>query len=882
MTRIRFLIRNLIRRHTTERLLDDELKAALDIIANEKIARGVYPAEAYRQARLELGGVEQVKEEVRRSRLIAPLDSVVADVRYSARILRKNRAVTIIAVLSLALGIGANTAVFSVINGLLLKPLPVDDPQRLVLFRIPVQGQNGLSMGMSYQTFEQFRARSQSFSGIIAHADPGTRRMSDASGEEFEIVRADVVSANYFSVLGIHPLLGRIFEPASTAVEVETVISHAFWQRRFGSDPNVIGRTITLNDRPARIIAVTPRAFTGLQIDRSPDLWLPLEVVTGAQLKNARDALWLGLTARLAPGVTVDQARAEVDAIFRQLRSESAGPAPGAMSLAQRIELESGETGWTLLRSNFSRQLFILMGIASLLLLIGCSNVSSLLLARGASRRQEIAVRLAIGGGRIRVLRQLLTESATLSGLSAITGFVLAGWGTRVLLIYIPHDTGSALNTGFDTRVLLFTTAISILSTALFGIVPALTGTKVDLAPTLNGDVRGDSWLRPSGLNRLNVMFQVALSVVLQVGAGLFLRTLWNLQTFDAGFDRHSVVQFSLNPGPGFDRQQVISLHKQMLDRLVNLPGVSSVTFSANAMLSEATRTGGFGQIEGYQRGADEIISTQWVFVAPKFFETVGLRLARGRGITAGDESTRVLVINQAMARRYFADRNPIGKRLSRGGDSVYEVIGVAEDAKYHTLREDTPYVVYAPFSSEASPINSFSLRTTLDMGRLATAVRQIAKDVNPRIIIGELRTMAEVAGATIVQERLLGHLGALCSIVALLLACIGVFGVLSYYVTQRTREIGIRMALGARSEQVVAAVLHDTIITVVFGLILGLAGALAATHFISSLLFGISPTDPATIVTAFAVLLFAAALAAYVPARRAANIDPLVALRYE
>jgi predicted permease len=382
-------------------------------------------------------------------------------------------------------------------------------------------------------------------------------------------------------------------------------------------------------------------------------------------------------------------------------------------------------------------------------------------------------------------------------------------------------------------------------------------------------------------LNRLNVVFQVALSLVLLVGAGLFLRTLQNLRTLDAGFDRENVLQFSSNPGSGFSRPQLLLLHQEILARLEGLPGVISGTFSGNGMLAGAMRTGGF-QIDGYTRAPNENMTANILFVAPKFFETVGLPLTVGRGITAADENSKVVVINETLANRYFSGRTPIGQYLRRGNQGDFEIIGVARDAKYLSLREPSTSAVYAPFSVDASPINAFALRTEGDRSALAAAIRQVAKEINPRILVSDLRTMGDVADATIVQERLTAKIAAFCSLLAVFLACLGLFGVLSYHVARRTKEIAIHMALGARPRQIVRAVMRETAMMIGSGLVLGLLGALAATRIVSTLLFGVSSTDAVTMITAVLTLVAAAAIAGYLPARRAARVDPLAALRHE
>ena len=824
----------------------------------------------------ELGNLTLAAENARREWGWTALESTWKDLCHGIRMLRKHKAFTAVAVFSLAVGIGANTAVFSVIDALMLKELPVKDPDRLVIFRVPVREGNA---GVSYPALEQLRVRAKSFSGIVGHGEPSSARVSEGNEQSFELVRLDQVSANFFSVFGVNAVLGRTFPEDSEPSETQVVISYGFWQRKLGMDANGIGKAIRLNGRPATIIGVAPQGFRGIDVARDTDLWMQLErvVVVNPQLREPNTA-WLTLFARLGPEQSIERAQAEMDVLFSQMSSEGA-PERRYFRLGEtRLELKSSAAGWTPLRERFAQQLKILMGMVAFLLLIACANVSGLLLARGAARRKEIAVRLAIGGGRSRLVRQLLVESASLAGVAALGGLVFAYWATRLLLRYVAQQADSSLIAGLDARALLFTTGISILTVALFALLPALTTTKLDITPTIK-DHTPEYGRRRRGftLNRSNVVFQVALSLMLLVGAGLLLRTLRNLRTFDAGFDRENVLQFSINPGPGLTRPQVIAIHAEMLPRVAALHGVTSATYSANAMLAPATRQGSFSSVEGYVPAPNERIVAQWFFVGPKFFETVGLPLIMGRGITEADENSKVVVINESLSKKYFAGRNPIGRHL----DS-YEIVGVARDAKYHTLREETPVALYAPFSPTASPINAFFLRTTGDRSSLPAAIRQIAKEINPRILVSDLRTMAEVADATIVQERLIAQVSGFFSSLALFLAAIGLFGLLSYNVSQRTKEIGIRMALGARSREVIGMVLSETVLVVGIGLAFGACGVFVLSRYISNLLFEVSPTDAMTILIAGLVLIGAAALAGYFPARRATRVDPLTALRYE
>jgi predicted permease len=843
------------------------------------------------------------------------MGSLLQDLRYGLRTLLKNPGFTAAALLSLALGIGANTAVFSVINALMLKILPVNEPRQLVFFT--VAGARGTSENFPYPFYEQFRDRSQACSGVIASGGANKVKMivgePGASGAT-EPVLAEIVSGNFFSVLGVNAVVGRTLtadDDKESDPQATAVISHGLWQRRFGLDPAVVGRKVTLNDVPFTIVGVAPPGFFGFVVGREPDLWWPMRMLPQVEpgnkdLKNL-GSWWLRIMARRHPGASIEQARAEMDVIFQQLLADYAaaraakwGPTERRNFLERRIELQSGSTGWTWLRKRFAQPLQILMAVVGLVLLIACANVANLLLARAATRQREIAVRLAIGAGRLRLIRQLLTESVLLALAGGALGLLFANWGSRMLLAYLPQQAAAAFDVSPDARIFGFTMAISLLTGALFGLAPALRATRVDLTSALKdqsiGIRKGRFRLK---LNKFLVVTQVALSLFLLVGAGLFVRTLQNLKGLDAGFDRENVVLFDIEPGKEYDRARRINLYKQLSERLEALPGARLASLSSQSLLAG----GSYEQkvsVEGYTSQPDENMYCHGLYVGPKFFSAMGIPLLAGRDIGPQDErqieeggtpqsgvriELRVALINQTMAQYFFPNQNPIGKRFYLGskGSNPVEIIGLVKDAKYQTLREKTPRTFYLPYFHESGVGGiTFALRNDGAQAGFAAAVQNAVREIDPKLQALDLRTMNDVVNTSLAQERFLAQLAGFFSLLALLLASIGLYGVMSYDAARRTREMGIRMALGARAPDLISMVMRESMLLVVIGVIIGLGAAVVTTRFVSSLLYGLEPNDPATITLAAVVMIAVAAVAGYLPARRASKVDPITALRCE
>src|SRR5262245_44184210 len=826
-------------------------------------------------------------------------DEMFQDLRYGFRMLLSNKMFTLVATLSLALGIGANTAIFSLINTLMLRMLPVKEPQELALFSV-VRGK-GTLYSINYPFYEMVRDHNQSFTGVIAGSGVARARLmvnEPGAGGAVETAQQQRVSGNFFSTLGVGAVVGRTFTEADdnpASAQPAAVISYEFWKRRFGLDPGVIGRKVTINDTPLVIVGVTPSGFSGFEVGARPDLWWPIRVMNDPGLSR-RTSVWLRVMGRLRPGASVTQAQAELDVIFKQHFGESiaapAGRRGPASFYGNGVRLETGGGGYTL-RNKFRQPLLILMTTVALVLLIACVNVANLLLSRAATRRKEIAVRLAVGAGRFRLIRQLLTESLLLAMNGGVAGLFFARFCARALIAYLPEQTRGALDVSPDARVLGFTLAISVLTGLLFGLAPAWQATRVNLTASLKDQTGASAGRSRLALNKLLVVTQVALSLFLLIGAGLFVRSLRNLKSLDTGFDYENIVQFSIDPGGGYNLAQGANLHKQMLSRLEALPGARSATLSNTGLLSPyGTITA--VTIPGDARRAEEYPRCWVIKVGPRFFETMKMPILAGREFGPQDERPAPpgnqsaanaplhAVINQTMARYFFGDENPVGKRLNDEGQEL-EIIGVAKGAKYTTLREPAPHTYYRYYFEQPTPSNiTLQLRTGGDPIDYAATIQRLVREIDPQLQVVGFRTMTDVVNESLMQERFIAQTASAFSLFALLLACVGLYGVMSYAVARRTNEIGIRIALGALPADVVRMVMWEVILLVAVGMGVGLAAAVATTRLVGALLFGLTPTDPLTIALATLLMIVVAALAGYLPARRASRIDPMVALRYE
>jgi predicted permease len=834
-------------------------------------------------------------------------EEMFQDLRYGVRMLLKGKMFTAIALLSLATGIGANTAIFSLINALMLRTLPVRAPQELALFSILET--HGTSYTFNYPLYEMIRDHNQSFTGVIAESGVGPGRLvvkESGAGGVVETAQHQRVSGNFFSVLGTNVIAGRaLTEEDDAPGNSAAVISYDFWRRRFNLDPGVIGRQIDLNDVALTIVGVAPPGFFGFQVGSRPELWWPIKAQNDSALKKNR-TWWLQVAGRLRTGASPAQAQAEAEQLFQQQVNEIAGPDASGWTPTERrdhferhIALESGSAGHTWLRQKFRRPLQILMATVALVLLIACVNVANLLLARAAARRKEVAVRLAVGAGRFRLIRQLLTESLLLATIGGAGGLFIAYACSQALLNYLPQETRNALDVPLDARVLGFTLAVSVLTGLLFGLAPAWQATRINLTTSLkaqSGAGAGHSRLR---LNKLLVVTQVALSFFLLIGAGLFARSLRNLQTLDAGINYENVVGFYVDSGKAYNLAQRVEMHRRAMARLEALPGARSATVSNVSLLAGWTITDSV-KIPGYTPGPDENMDCHSVRVGPRFFETMGMPLLAGRDFGTQDERPAQpaqdasnaaqgaspkpvsAIINQSMARYFFGNENPIGKRFDAGRDAA-EIIGVVKDAKYTNLREQPPRTFYLYYLQDPPPSDMvFYLRAEGDAAGYAAPIRRLMREIDPQLQINGIRTMAETVNESLMQERFIAQVAGAFSLFALLLACVGLYGVMSYGVNRRTSEIGIRMALGAQTKSVVWLVMREVSLLLAVGIFIGLGAALATTRLAESMLFGLAPNDPTTIAAASMLMAGVAALAGYIPARRASRIDPLKALRHE
>ncbi len=834
---------------------------------------------------------------------------MLQDLRYGLRMLLKHKGFTAVAVLSLALGIGANTAIFSLIDAVMLRALPVQEPDRLVLFGNAESA--GITIGFpdssqdlfSYPTYREVRQRNQVFSDIAAvHSFPsrvhGVVHASGSTGE-LEQINAQMVSGTYFSVLGVNALLGRTLTPDDDDTpggHPVVVASNSWWQRRFGGDPSVIGSTINIDKTAYTIIGVAPRDFFGTTVGDSPDIWVPLsmEEQLPPGFKGLTDRMFqsLYLIGRLNTGVSVERAGAEANLLFKQLLLEYSGPQPSAERLQDiqqaHIELTPAGRGLSELRKEFSLPLKILMVVVGVVLLIACANIANLLMARAAARQQEFTLRVALGASPLRIGRQLLTESLLLALLGGGAGILLGSWGSSALISMVSTGPQTLpINLELDSRVLAFTLIVSVISAVVFGTAPALRASRVELSGSLRSNRSSSSAMTRSRLGKALLVSQVALSLLLLVGAGLFVRTLVNLERVDTGFNQEHVLLFQIDTDSiGLkEDSQLVKLYRDVEEKVSAIPGVRAASFSMFAF-----HQGGWTGAAS-TRGDSSGARTEWHVrnnsVGPKFFEAMGLPLLTGRGFGPQDTETspKVAVISEALALKLFPGTSPIGRRFGRGGQEhseEIEVIGVVKDAKYEDLMEEPRPMAYYPYTQSINFLSSFEVSYSGEPGAIVDETRRAIKEVNRDIPIVEAVTMSEHVGRSLVQQRLIARLSSFFGLLALLLASIGLFGIMSYSVAKRTNEIGIRMALGAARGDVLRLVMREGLAPVLIGVAIGLPAAIAGGRLITSLLFGLTPADPLTICAATLLLLAVAALAGYLPARRAARVDPMTALRCE
>jgi len=830
------------------------------------------------------------------------MGSLLQDVRYAIRALVKAPGFTFIVVCTLALGIGANTAIFTLADQVLLRSLPVRDPHRLVV--LEPQGSNmGRVEGdraFSYPMFQDLRNDVRAFDGVAARFPVAATMLHENRSER---VLAELVSGNYFRVLGLAPALGRLVEAGDETVQSGhpvVVLTHGFWTRRFGANPGVVGRTVRLDGFPMTVVGVAPPGFNGYEVGSPADVFVPLMMRAEMIPTDPRDALfdrrtmWLNIVARLRSGVSAAEAQAAATVVYRRARAEELKqiPArPGAFAkrfLAGSVKAAPGYRGVSQLRDQFSTPVLVLMTMVGLVLLIACGNVANLLMARAPGRQREIAIRLALGASRGRIVQQLLMESLTLSVLGGAAGILVSVWAADLLLKALPFEGAArAFASTPDARVLAFALVVSALTGVLFGLVPSIQTARPRLVPALKaegGAVMGAGHVR---LRKGLVIAQVALSLLLLVGAGLFARSLWNLRALDPGFRVDRLVTFSMDPSlSGYSTAQAAQAFAQLQDQFAQQPGVTGVSLSANTPLTNSVWMATVN-VDGYQAKDGEDVNPHLELVGPAYFRTMGLPVLTGRefGVADGATSPRVAVINETMARYFFQGQNPIGRRFGLGHDAAttIEIVGVVKDSRTSDLRKDSARTFYLPFTqSRDLGQMTFFVRTSGSASLGADAIRRIVRQVDATIPVFDVKPMEQVADESLFVDRMVALLSAGFGALATLLAAVGLYGVMSFAVARRTREIGLRMALGADTGSVVRMVMREVAAMAVVGLAVGVPLSVAAGRFVSSLLFGVSPADPGTLAAACVLLLGVALLAGYVPAGQATRVDPIRALRAE
>jgi predicted permease len=873
LNRIAAFWRNLFRKGDVEQELSDELAYALDALVEKKITEGLSEVEARRQAAMQLGGVEQLKEKVREAKAGYYLEGLFRDIRYGVRMLLKHKGFTAVAVIALALGIGANTAIFSLVNGVLLRPLPFPDAERIIYFEGKNPSSGITDSNISYLDFTDWSQQTDLFASTAAFWTGNANLGAD--GAEPERVPRAGVTAGFFSVLGVQPVLGRTFLPEDDKPGTisAAIISHGLWKRRFGSDPVIIGKQVQISSRPITVIGVMPPGF---EFPEQTQIWVTSAVSLSEEPRDNR--AWSAI-ARLNAGIDLKQAQTRISAINAQLDKQ----------------FHETNKGWDVFLSTLQERvvrevkpsLLALLGAVGFVLLIACANVANLLLARGAARQKEIAIRAAMGASRTRVLRQMLTESILLSVIGGIAGLLLSVWLTAVLISILPEGAPRLEQVGIDYRVLTFALGVSALTGILFGIVPALQASKLDVTSALKEGGRSAEGHRRTSARSLLLIGEVALSLMLLVGAGLLIKSFLRLQEVRPGFNAHNVLISNVAlPGAKYKDQQSVEFFRQLKERLETAPGVQAVGGSVNLPLNASGYAIGRGFIpEGRPLTVDENKDAMFSTITGDYFRALQIPLLAGRTFEPRDnvDGPKVVIINETIAKRHFGSPTAaIGKRLTIWHDEKFmrEIVGVVGDTKTGSLTEEGGAQIYVPHAQDSGwNFMGLVIRTAGDPAAFATTLRREVQALDKDQPIYNVRTMDDVVMNSLGTRRVSMQLFAVFGIAALLLAAIGIYGVMAYTVTQRTQEIGIRMALGAQRSDVLGLVVRQGMTLAAIGVVAGLGGAFSLTRVMASLLFHVRPDDPTTYLAISFLLIVVAFLAGYLPARRAAKLDPVIAL---
>lgn len=836
------------------------------------------------------------------------METLLQDVRYGLRVLRKNPGFTIVAVLTLTLGIGANTAIFTLINSVLLSTLPVKNPADLVVVGDPARA-NQVSNGtpqvgiFSYPLYRELRDHNDVFSGMTASANVHRSKVeSENHGLITEEAIGALVSGNYFSVLGVGTPLGRpltLEDDGAPGAHAVLVVSYDFWKRTLSRTPDIIGLQLRVNNFPYTVVGVASPGFYGDTVGDKQDFWVPMAMQTWMQPGRPRlekvQVSWLRCLGRLKPGVSASQAESNLNVVFQQWvrgpQVTSLDPGDQKSLQKSKVRVVTGGQGFSDIREESFVPLMVLMGIVGLVLLIACVNVANLLLARATARSKEVAIRLAIGATQQRLIRQLLTESLLLSIAGGVAGWLLASWGTGALVrLTLGSRASQSLVITPDLRVLAFNGGLCVLTGLTFGLVPALRAARVPTGATLKEGALSRGKVSKFPLGKLLVSLQVSVCLLVLFAAGLLLRSLTNLKNVDLGYDKERILMVRADPvTAGYKRDQIISFETEMLPRLQALPGVSSVSVSENGLFG-GTESGSTMKIEGYTPARDQDRDVPWDQVGPNYFKSLQVPILLGREFGPQDTPTspKVAVINETMAKFYFGSANPIGRRIWMDDrdhqDKPFEIIGVVRDSRQQKLRgavERRFYISTTQPEDDLYAVN-FEIRTAGKPEAVIDAARKAFAGFDPNIPLIRVRSLEELLDFSLLEDILIARLSAFFGVTALLLACVGLYGLMSYTIGGRTREIGVRMALGAQRLQVLQMIMGEALKLVGIGVLIGVPAALAASQLLSSMLFGLKATDPISLAAVVLLLALVASLAAAIPARRASKVDPMVALRYE